>query len=53
MRHAYLHFLLDGLPLQYPHVISVKRPLYEIAAKAPRLEPGLKDDFPPGLTNVP
>jgi tetratricopeptide (TPR) repeat protein len=46
VRHAYLHFLLDGLPLQYPHVIAVKRPLYETAAKAPRLEPELKDDFP-------
>jgi tetratricopeptide (TPR) repeat protein len=46
VRHAYLHFLLDGLPLQYPHVIAVKRPLYEIAAKAPQLAPDLKDDFP-------
>lgn len=46
VRHAYLHFLIDGLPLQYPHVIAVKRPLYEIAAKAPRLAPDLKDDFP-------
>jgi hypothetical protein len=46
VRHAYLHFLLDGLPLQYPHVIAVKRPLYEVAAKAPRLAPDLKDDFP-------
>ena len=46
VRHAYLHFLLDGLPLQYPHVIAVKRPLYEMAAKAPRLAPDLKDDFP-------
>src|SRR5271169_3357286 len=46
VRHAYLHFLLDGLPLQYPHVISVKRPLYEIGAKAPRLAADLKDDFP-------
>jgi tetratricopeptide (TPR) repeat protein len=46
VRHAYLHFLLDGLPLQYPHVIAVKRPLYEIAAKAPRLATDLKDDFP-------
>ena len=32
VRHAYLHFLLDPLPLQYPHVIAVKRPLYEMAA---------------------
>jgi tetratricopeptide (TPR) repeat protein len=46
VRHAYLHFLLDGLPLEYQHVIAVKRPLYEIAAKAPRLAPDLKDDFP-------
>lgn len=46
VQHAYLHFLLDGVPLLYPHVISVKRPLYEIAAKAPRLEADLKDDFP-------
>jgi tetratricopeptide repeat protein len=46
VRHAYLHFLLDGLTLQYQHVIAVKRPLYEIAAKAPRLTPDLKDDFP-------
>lgn len=46
VRHAYLHFLLDGLPLEYPHIISVKRPLYETAAKAPRLAPDLKDDFP-------
>jgi len=46
VRHAYLHFLLDGLPLQYPHIVAVKRPLYEVAAKAPRLESGLKDDFP-------
>ena len=46
IRHAYLHFLLDGLPIQYPHVIAVKRPLYEVAAKAPRLAEDLKDDFP-------
>jgi hypothetical protein len=45
VRHAYLHFLLDPLPLQYPHVVAVKRPLFEIAAKAPRLESDLKDDF--------
>jgi hypothetical protein len=46
VRHAYLHFLLDDLPLEYPHVIAVKRPIYEIAAKAPRLEADLKDDYP-------
>src|ERR1700694_5444220 len=46
VRHAYLHFLLDPLPLRYPHVIAVKRPLFETAAHAPRLMPDLKDDFP-------
>jgi len=46
IRHAFLHFLLDPLPLMYPHVIAVKRPLFEKAATAPRLAPELKDDFP-------
>jgi tetratricopeptide (TPR) repeat protein len=45
VRHAFLHFLLDPLPLQYTHVIAVKRPLFERAASAPRLDPALKDDF--------
>jgi tetratricopeptide (TPR) repeat protein len=38
--------MLDPLPLQYPHVVAVKRPLFETAARAPRLAPDLKDDFP-------
>jgi len=46
VRHAFLHYLLDPLPLQYSHVIAVKRPLFEMAAAAPRLDPSLKDDFP-------
>ncbi|GAC1619269.1 MAG: hypothetical protein NVS9B13_08440 [Candidatus Acidiferrum sp.] len=45
IRHAYLHFVLDPLPLRYAHTVAVKRPLYEIAAKAPRLPADLKDDF--------
>jgi tetratricopeptide (TPR) repeat protein len=45
IRHAYLHFLLDPLPLQYSHVVAVKRTLYEKAARAPRLAADLKDDF--------
>src|SRR5580692_1971275 len=45
VRHAFLHFLLDPLPQQYPHVLAVKRPLYDKAAQAPRLAPDLKDDF--------
>ena len=46
VRHAYLHFMLDPLPLRYSHVIAVKKPLFEKAAAAPRLPPDLKDDFP-------
>jgi tetratricopeptide (TPR) repeat protein len=46
VRHAYLHFLLDPLPLQYPHVIAVKRPLFDAAARAPRLATDLRDDPP-------
>jgi hypothetical protein len=46
VRHAFLHFLLDPLPLQYPHVIAVKRPLFDIATRAPRLTPDLRDDLP-------
>jgi tetratricopeptide (TPR) repeat protein len=45
IRHAFLHFLLDPLPLMYPHVTAVKRPLFEKAAAAPRLSPELKDDY--------
>lgn len=46
VRHAFLHFMLDSLPLMYPHVVAVKGPLYVTAAKAPRLVDDLKDDFP-------
>jgi hypothetical protein len=45
VRHAYLHFMLDAMPLRYPHVIAVKRPVFEKAAHAPRLAPELKDDY--------
>ncbi len=46
VRHAFLHYLLDPLPLRYPHVVAVKRPLFEKAAQAPRLAQDLRDDFP-------
>ena len=45
IRHAFLHFMLDPLPLMYPHVTAVKRSLFEKAATAPRLAPELKDDY--------
>jgi hypothetical protein len=46
VRHAYLHFLLDPLPLRFPHVIAAKRPLFDAAAHAPKLAADLKDDLP-------
>ena len=46
VRHAFLHYLLDPLPLQYPHVVVTKRALFDKAAQAPRLEADLRDDFP-------
>src|SRR6266436_4171145 len=45
LRHAFLHFLLDPLPLIYAHATAVKRPLFEKAASAPRLTPDSKDDY--------
>src|SRR5215813_5014478 len=46
VRHAYLHFLLDPLPLQYPHIIAAKKPLFDAAVRAPRLAADVKDDPP-------
>jgi tetratricopeptide (TPR) repeat protein len=46
VRHAFLHYMLDPLPLEYPHVVVTKRALFDKAAQAPRLEPDLRDDFP-------
>src|SRR4029077_18441233 len=45
VHHVYLRFLLDPLPLRYPHVVAVKRPLFEVAARAARVVPGLEGDF--------
>jgi hypothetical protein len=45
IRHAFLHFLLDPLPVTYPHVTAAKRPLFEAGAAAPRISPDLKDDY--------
>ena len=45
VRHAYLHFLLDHLPLRYPRVVAAKRSLLNYAARAPRLPLDLRDDF--------
>ncbi len=45
VRHAYLHFMLDPLPLKYRENVMKKRGLLNIAAKAPRLAPEYKNDF--------
>jgi tetratricopeptide (TPR) repeat protein len=45
IRHAYLHFLLDPLPLKYRENVMKKRGLLNIAARAPRLSPEYKNDF--------
>ena len=45
VRHAFLHFLLDPMPLMYPRVVVVKRPLFELAAKAPLLPRDLREDY--------
>ena len=50
IRHAYLHFLLDPVPITWPSVIAVKRPLFEIAQRAPRLPEDLREDFPAWFT---
>src|SRR5260370_19160926 len=41
VRHAFLHFLLDPLPLMYPHVTAGKRPAFQKGATAARRAPGV------------
>jgi hypothetical protein len=45
LRHAFLHFLLDSLPLRYDAAIVPARPLQPIAGRAPRLPREYKSDF--------
>ncbi len=45
IRHAYLHFLLDPLPWRHGSLVSSKRPLLQIAARAPRLPDDYREDF--------
>src|SRR5271156_5010692 len=45
VRHAYLHFVLDPLPLKYRENVMKKRGLLNIAARAPRLSAEYKNDF--------
>jgi hypothetical protein len=45
LRHAFLHFLVDSLPLHFDAAIVPTRPLLKIAAAAPRLPSEYRGDF--------
>jgi hypothetical protein len=45
LRHAFLHFLVDSLPLHFDAAIVPSRPLLKIAAAAPRLPAEYRGDF--------
>jgi len=45
IRHAFLHFLLDPMPLRHVELLGAERPLLDVAARAPGLAPDLKDDL--------
>jgi hypothetical protein len=45
LRHAFLHFLVDSLPLHFDAAIVSSRPLLKIAAAAPRLPAEYRGDF--------
>lgn len=45
IRHAFLHFLLDPLPLRFRPIVESKRVLLEIAGRAPRLPIVYQQDF--------
>jgi tetratricopeptide (TPR) repeat protein len=45
IRHAFLHFLLNPLPLRYRRVVEGKKELLGYAARAPRLPEIYRQDF--------
>lgn len=45
IQHAYLHFMLDQLPLRYRKQVETKSALLNVAARAPRLPADYRDDF--------
>jgi tetratricopeptide (TPR) repeat protein len=45
VRHAYLHFMLDPLPLKYRDALMRKNGLLNVGARAPRLPAEYKSDF--------
>ena len=50
VRHSFLHFLIDHLPMRYRAPMAGRKPLLDIAARAPRLSPELREDFTALLT---
>jgi tetratricopeptide (TPR) repeat protein len=45
VQHAYLHFMLDPLPLKYRAVVLQKKGILNVAARAPRLPVEYRTDF--------
>jgi tetratricopeptide (TPR) repeat protein len=45
VRHAYLHFMLDPLPLKYRDALMRKNGLLNVGARAPRLPAEYRNDF--------
>ena len=45
IRHAYLHYLIDPLPLRFSDVLQTKRGVGDYALGAPALEPQFKNDY--------
>ncbi len=45
IRHAYLHYLLDPLSTRYQEVLNRKKPIADIAQRAPVLDDSFKQDF--------
>jgi hypothetical protein len=45
LRHSFLHFLIDQLPVKFASAIETTRPLYKVALAAPLLPTEYRDDF--------
>jgi tetratricopeptide (TPR) repeat protein len=45
IRHAYLHFVMDPLPIRYRKQVEAKRPLLAIAQRAPRFPQEYENDL--------
>ena len=45
IRHSFLHYLLDPLPIRFRPLIDGTKPLFNIAARAPRLSVNYQQDY--------